>query len=97
MFGTTNIAKNNDKEKYVHNDYRIPFDGKVSWSFDNDFTKKNFLAEGDTFSINRSFVCGFSVEYDAIDKSDIFNIHIQLMANNNRQKCLGLLNNSKFW
>ena len=30
-------SKNNDKEKHVYSAYRIAFDGKVSWSFGNDF------------------------------------------------------------
>ena len=28
LFGTTNIAKNSDKEKYVYSGYEIAFDGK---------------------------------------------------------------------
>ena len=37
LFGATNIVKNNDKEKYVYSGYRIVFDGKISWSFNDDF------------------------------------------------------------
>ena len=33
MFGSTNIVKDNDKEKYVNSRYGIAFDGKGSWSF----------------------------------------------------------------
>ena len=36
LFGATNMVKNSDKEKYVHSDYEIAFDGKSKWSFDND-------------------------------------------------------------
>ena len=32
-------SKNNDKEKHVYSAYRIAFDGKVSWSFGNDFAR----------------------------------------------------------
>ena len=34
----------------------------------------------------------FSSDYDAIDKSDILNIHEYLMFNNNIKYCPGLLN-----
>ena len=34
----------------------------------------------------------FSIEYSAIDKSDILNIHKYLMVKNNIKQCLGLLN-----
>ena len=39
MFGATNIVKNNDKDKgkYEYSGYGIAFDGKGSWSFDDDF------------------------------------------------------------
>ena len=177
MFGSTNILKDNDKEKYLY--YGIAFDGKSSCSFNDDFARnviifgvdnnssahtdnpKNdflILGEGDTFSINGSFgapekkcinfskaktkfclslhynssnsylfvnwkefykfkasnkninfpfqfcvgsmsnksdyvdseevsltgnMHDISVDYDAIDKSDILNIHKYLMAKNN--------------
>ena len=35
-FGANNIVKDCDKEKYVYSGYRIAFDGKGEWSFDND-------------------------------------------------------------
>ena len=37
-------------------------------------------------------VCGFSVGYNSIDKSDILNIRKYLMTKNNRKKCSPLLN-----
>ena len=36
LFGTTNIVKSNDKEKYVYSGYGITFDSAGSWSFDNN-------------------------------------------------------------
>ena len=39
LFGATNVVKNNDKEKYVYNGYRIVFDGKGEWSFGNTPSK----------------------------------------------------------
>ena len=35
----TNIVKNSDKEKYMYSGYGIAFDGKSSWSFDNEFAR----------------------------------------------------------
>ena len=35
----TNIVKDNIKKKYVNSGYGIAFDGKGSWSFNNDFAK----------------------------------------------------------
>ena len=76
MFGSTNIVKHNDKEKYVYTGYGIPFDGKGSWSFNDEFVRKVvifgvdnsssshtknlkngllILGEGDTFGINGSY------------------------------------------
>ena len=39
FFGATNIVKNIDKEKYVCSGYGIAFDGKIEWSFNNDYTR----------------------------------------------------------
>ena len=39
LFGSTNILKDNDKEKYVYSRYGIVFDGKSKWSFGNDFSR----------------------------------------------------------
>ena len=39
FFGATNIVKNIDKEKYVYSGYGIAFDGKIEWSFGNDYTR----------------------------------------------------------
>ena len=36
IFVATNIAKNSDKDKWVHSGYGIAFDGKGSWSFGHD-------------------------------------------------------------
>ena len=39
MFGTINIAKSCDKEKHVCSGYRIAFDGKGEWNFNNDYAR----------------------------------------------------------
>ena len=39
----------------------------------------------------------FSVDYNAIDKSDRLNIHKHLMVKNNKKKCLYLLKNNVHW
>ena len=39
MFGVTSIIKDNDKEKYVYSGYGIAFNGKCSWSFNDDFAR----------------------------------------------------------
>ena len=44
FFGATNIVKNSDKEKYVYSDYRIAFDGKVEWNFDNDHARNDIIS-----------------------------------------------------
>ena len=38
MFQATN-SKNNDQAKYVYSDYGKSFDGKGSWSFNDDFAR----------------------------------------------------------
>ena len=35
MFGSTNIVKDNDKEKYVGSEYGIAYDEKAEWSSGN--------------------------------------------------------------
>ena len=38
MFGSTNIVKDNDKEKkYIYSGYEIAFDRKGKWSLGSDF------------------------------------------------------------
>ena len=39
LFGATNIVKNSDIEKWVYSAYGIAFDGKVEWSFVNDYAR----------------------------------------------------------
>ena len=43
LFGATNIVKSSNKSKNMHNGYGIAFDGSGSWSFRNDFKKKNVI------------------------------------------------------
>ena len=40
MFGLTNIVKDNNKEKNVYSGYDIAFDGKGSWSFNDNLVRK---------------------------------------------------------
>ena len=39
LFEVTNIVKRSDEEKYVYSGYEIAFDGKGSWSFNDDFAR----------------------------------------------------------
>ena len=39
LFGATNRVKNDDKEKYVNSGYGIAFNGKCSWSFNDNFAR----------------------------------------------------------
>ena len=50
----TNIVKNSDKEKYMYSGYGIAFDGKSSWSFDNEFARNvaNFGVDDNLSSHN---------------------------------------------
>ena len=49
LFGTTNIVKNSDKEKYVYGGYRIIFDSEGEWSFGNDYARNVII-----FGVNNS-------------------------------------------
>ena len=70
----TNIVKNSDKDKYVYSHFGIAFDGKGSWGFNDDFDSKEVSFKENAYE--------FSVDYDAIDKSNILNIHQYLMIKN---------------
>ena len=50
LFGTTNIVKNSDKEKYVYSGYVITVDSAGSWSFDNDFATNVIIFATDNSS-----------------------------------------------
>ena len=39
LVGAINIVKNNDAETYVYSSCGIAFDGKVWWSFNDDFVR----------------------------------------------------------
>ena len=45
LFGTTNIVKNSDKEKWLYSGYGRILDGAGSWNFGNDYAW-NFLSFG---------------------------------------------------
>ena len=91
----TNTVKNNDKEKYVYSSYGIAFNGKGSWSFNENFARNVIIfGVGNSSSYHKfdrvdieevSFkgdAHDVSVNYDAIDKSNILNIHKYLMIKN---------------
>ena len=52
FFGSTNIVRDNDKEKYVYSGYGITFDGKCSWSFNNDFARNVIIFVADNSSLS---------------------------------------------
>ena len=54
LFGTTNVVKNSDKEKYVFSGYGIRFDSGGSWSFDNDFARNIIILVVDNSSSSHS-------------------------------------------
>ena len=54
MFGATDLVKNSDKEKYVHNGYGIAFDGKGKWSFGNDLAKNVIV-----FGVDKKWIFNF--------------------------------------
>ena len=54
LFGTTNIVKNSDKEKYVYNGYGITFDSAGFWSFDNDTARNVIIFDADNSSSSHS-------------------------------------------
>ena len=45
----TNIVKNSVREKYAYSGYGIAFDGKGSWSFNDDFARNVII-----FGVNNS-------------------------------------------
>ena len=54
LFGTTNIGKNNDKEKYVYKRYRMTFDSAGSWSFNNDFARNVIIFSDNNSSLTHA-------------------------------------------
>ena len=54
FFGANNIVKNNVKEKYVYSGYRIAFDGKGSWSFNDDFARSLTIFGVDNNSLSHT-------------------------------------------
>ena len=51
------MVKNNDKEKCVYSGYRIAFDGKGEWSFDNDFSRNVAIFGVDNSSSSHTDNC----------------------------------------
>ena len=43
LFGTTDVVKNNDKEKYVYSGYGITFDSAYSWCFANETARNGII------------------------------------------------------
>ena len=54
MFGATNIVKNIDKEKCFYSGDGIAFNGKGSWSLDNDFARNVVIFGADNSSSSHS-------------------------------------------
>ena len=73
LFVATSIVKAGDKEKWVHNGYRIGFDGNVSLSFGNDFAR-NVV----TFDIDNSLPShanNFKNNFSLLGEGDTFGIN----------------------
>ena len=54
LFGTLNIVKNSDKEKYIYSGYGIIFNSASSWSLGNDFAKNVVIFGVDNSSSSHS-------------------------------------------
>ena len=54
LFRVTNVAKNNDKEKYIYSRYGITFDSAGWWCFDNDFARNLIIFGVDNSSSSHS-------------------------------------------
>ena len=50
FFDATNVIKGSNEEKYVHNACGIEFDGKTSWSFDDDTVRNVVIFDVDNSS-----------------------------------------------
>ena len=55
MFGATNTVKSSDKEKYAYSGYGTAFDGKGSWSFNDDFAGNIIIFGVDNSSSSHTF------------------------------------------
>ena len=54
MFSFTNVLKDTVKENYVYSCYGIAFDGKGSWSFNDDFARNVIIFEIDNSSLSHT-------------------------------------------
>ena len=75
MFGSNNIVKDNDKEKYVYSGYGIAFDGKSSWSFNNDFAGNVII-----FGVDNSSSSYTDNDFLILDKGESFGINGSFVA-----------------
>ena len=63
MSGAPNIIKDSNKGKYAYSGYRVAFDGKHPWSFENNFTANmvNFAVDNSSPSHTDKCTNEFSV------------------------------------
>ena len=52
LFGTTNVVKYSDKEKYVYSGHGITLGSGGSWSFNNDFARNVVIFGVDNSSLS---------------------------------------------
>ena len=78
LFGSTNIVKNNDKEKNVYSGYGIAFDGGGSWSFNDEFARNVKIFEADNSSSFHTKI--FHMIFRVLGKRDSFGINGSFVA-----------------
>ena len=78
LFDSTNIVKNNDKEKNVYSGYGTTFDGEGSWSFNDKFARNIKIFEADNSSSSHTEI--FHMIFRVLGKRDSFGINGSLGA-----------------
>ena len=73
LFGTTNIVKDSDKEKYVFSCYRIALDGTGEWNFGNEFARNVVIFCVDNSSSSHTDNC--KNDFLVLGEGDTFGIN----------------------
>ena len=71
----TNIVKDNNKEKNVYSGYDIAFDGKDSWSFNDNFVRKVTIVRVALVSHLILTKNGFKNDFLTLGERDTFGIN----------------------
>ena len=73
MLGATNIAKNSHKKQYVYSGYRIAFDVKCEWNFDNAYVRNSIIFRVDNSSL--SHADNLKNNFSILGEGDTFGIN----------------------